>query len=56
MDQNKETLKVTIKLLKIPERFNGPLFDHSLKNVCPNGIYFSCIFFCFFYFRYTLIF
>ena len=28
-NMNKEILNGTIKFLKISERFNGPLFDHS---------------------------
>ena len=53
-NMNKEILKATIKFLKIYERFNGPIFLSFLKNVCPDGIYFSYIFSCccFFKFRY----
>ena len=40
---NKEILKTAIKFLKISEGFNGPLFCPFLKNIYPNGTYFSYV-------------
>ena len=40
----KETLKATIKFLKISEHFNGPLSLPFLKTVSPNDTHFSYIF------------
>ena len=41
---NKELLKATIKIIKIYESFNSPLFWPFLKNICPNNTYFLYIF------------
>ena len=50
-NMKKEIVKAKIKFLKLSERFNVPIFWEFLKNICPNGTYFSHIF-SFFQFRY----